>query len=211
MNEAFYKLDQEKQQRIIRAALLEFAEKGYEHASTNAIVKRAGIGKGMLFYYFNSKQDLYHFLVEYSIDSIMAGFIEQVDASISDVIERLAHISYLKWHYFKENPEISTFITSFVLKDSVPLPERLQEKYEAMFQIGMEKTYVFQNADYDLFRDDIDPKKAIQLIQWTLSGYQQDFLQRYRGKGLAELPLEKLWEEFAEYLEIIKKCFYKES
>mgnify|MGYP001300051781 FL=1 len=209
MNEAFNKLDQGKQERIIRAALQEFAEKGYKHASTNAIVKTAGISKGMLFYYFNSKQDLYYFLVEYSIDTIRTGFIDKIDTSIPDVIERLAHIAYLKWNFFLENPELSMFITSLVLKDNVPLPEPLQKKYDELFRIGMEKAYFFNNADYRLFRDDIDPQKAIQLIQWTLYGYRDDFLQRYHGKGLHELPMEQLWEEFAQYLDILKKVFYR--
>lgn len=209
MNEAFNKLDQGKQERIIRAALQEFAEKGYKHASTNAIVKKAGIGKGMLFYYFNSKQDLYYFLVEYSIDTIRTGFIDKIDTSIPDVIERLAHIAYLKWNFFLENPELSMFITSLVLKDNVPLPEPLQKKYDELFRIGMEKAYFFNNADYRLFRDDIDPQKAIQLIQWTLYGYRDDFLQRYHGKGLHELPMEQLWDEFAQYLDILKKVFYR--
>lgn len=209
MNEAFNKLDQGKQERIIRAALQEFAEKGYKHASTNAIVKNAGISKGMLFYYFNSKQDLYYFLVEYSIDTIRTGFIDKIDTSIPDVIERLAHIAYLKWNFFLENPELSMFITSLVLKDNVPLPEPLQKKYDELFRIGMEKAYFFNNADYRLFRDDIDPQKAIQLIQWTLYGYRDDFLQRYHGKGLHELPMEQLWDEFAQYLDILKKVFYR--
>ncbi len=209
MNEAFNKLEKAKQERIIRTALREFAEKGYKHASTNAIVKKAGIGKGMLFYYFNSKQDLYYFLVEYSIDTIRTGFIDKIDTSIPDVIERLAQIAYLKWNFFLENPEVSMFITSLVLKDSVPLQEPLQKKYDALFQSGIEKAYLFDNVDYRLFRDDIDPQKAIRLIQWTLYGYRDDFLQRYHGKGLHELPMEQLWNEFAEYLEILKKVFYR--
>ena len=53
--EKFNSLDEEKRQKILDAALMEFAEHGYEKASTNRIVKEAGIGKGMLFYYFKSK------------------------------------------------------------------------------------------------------------------------------------------------------------
>ena len=209
MNDTFLKLDKEKQQRIINAALLEFAEKGYKYASTNEIVKRAGIGKGMLFYYFNSKKELYYFLVNYCIDSVMEQFVGKIDTSITDVIERLAHISYLKLKYFKENPEISHFLVTFFLKETEPLPEELQKKYERMFQIGMDKVYVFNQIQYDSFRDDIDPKKAVQLIEWMLSGYQRDFMQKYQGKGIDDIPLDELWNDFDEYLQILKTCFYK--
>ena len=37
---------------------MEFAQSGFEKASTNEIVKRSNISKGSLFNYFNSKKDL---------------------------------------------------------------------------------------------------------------------------------------------------------
>ncbi|GAB2497270.1 hypothetical protein GCM10008929_17930 [Alkalibacterium psychrotolerans] len=64
MDEAFLSLDKEKQDRILDAAFQEFAEKGYEQASTNQIAKAAGIGKGTLFYYFKNKQNLFYDLID---------------------------------------------------------------------------------------------------------------------------------------------------
>jgi len=43
MNEKFFDLKKEKQDRMINAALKVFAMNGYEHASTDEIVKEAGI------------------------------------------------------------------------------------------------------------------------------------------------------------------------
>ncbi|MGK7378723.1 TetR/AcrR family transcriptional regulator [Planococcus sp. 1R117A] len=56
--EKFKNLENKKKQTILNAALQEFAENGYQQASTNRIVKNAGIGKGMLFYYLESKRQL---------------------------------------------------------------------------------------------------------------------------------------------------------
>ncbi|GEM01866.1 regulatory protein, tetR family [Halolactibacillus halophilus] len=50
MTTTFHNVEPDKQQRIIEAAMKHFAENGYKDASTNKIVKEAGIGKGMLFY-----------------------------------------------------------------------------------------------------------------------------------------------------------------
>ncbi|MGI6412409.1 MAG: FtsX-like permease family protein [Syntrophomonadaceae bacterium] len=55
INTRFYSLEKDKQERIINAALKEFARSGYERASTNVIIKEAEISKGSLFNYFNSK------------------------------------------------------------------------------------------------------------------------------------------------------------
>ena len=54
----FNELEKEKQDRIIEAAIKEFAEYGYENGSTNRIVKECGISKGSLFKYFENKEDI---------------------------------------------------------------------------------------------------------------------------------------------------------
>lgn len=45
-----------KKDQIAASALKEFAEKGFEQASTNTICKEAGVSKGLLFHYFGSKK-----------------------------------------------------------------------------------------------------------------------------------------------------------
>lgn len=54
----FAKLDPQRQSRILHEAASEFAERGYERASLNRIVQRAGVSKGALYYYFDDKADL---------------------------------------------------------------------------------------------------------------------------------------------------------
>ena len=67
MNEKFFDLKKEKQDRMINAALKIFGLNGYEHASTDEIVREAGISKGLLFHYFISKLGLYTFVYDYSV------------------------------------------------------------------------------------------------------------------------------------------------
>ncbi|ADY55173.1 regulatory protein TetR [Syntrophobotulus glycolicus DSM 8271] len=43
---------------ILNAAFKEFAERGFDEASTNVIAKESGISKGLMFHYVNSKKDL---------------------------------------------------------------------------------------------------------------------------------------------------------
>ena len=65
MNEAFETLPQEKQMRIINAAMEVFACNEYKRASTDDIAAKAGISKGLLFYYFHNKEALYLYVYEY--------------------------------------------------------------------------------------------------------------------------------------------------
>ncbi|KKD47148.1 TetR/AcrR family transcriptional regulator [Listeria seeligeri] len=58
----------EKRKKILEAAMEEFAEKGYQAASTNQICAKAGVSKGLIFHYFGSKEKLYIAVVSYAID-----------------------------------------------------------------------------------------------------------------------------------------------
>jgi len=60
----FEKLAPEKQEAILAAAANEFAARGYEAASLNRIIERAGSSKGSLYYYFEDKADLLRTAVE---------------------------------------------------------------------------------------------------------------------------------------------------
>lgn len=57
--EAFEKIDPDKRARILRIAAAEFARIGYHGASVSEVAQRAGIAKGAVYLYFESKQDLY--------------------------------------------------------------------------------------------------------------------------------------------------------
>ncbi|MCM3612023.1 TetR/AcrR family transcriptional regulator [Planococcus sp. MERTA32b] len=207
--EKFKGLDEEKQQKILDAALMEFAEHGYEKASTNRIVKEAGIGKGMLFYYFKSKRDLYEFLAEYSLDFVVEKYFSRIDLTETDFIERLKHTSQVKFQAQTENKNVFNFLGTFMLTADFDLPSHIQQKYEEMRKTG--NAMVYDNVDLSLFREDVDVQKAFKLIRWSIEGYQNELLQRLQGQNMASIDFDPYWEEFYEYLEILKKSFYKKG
>jgi AcrR family transcriptional regulator len=61
--DTFFNLPAEKRLRIVEAALDEFAEFPYDSASISRLVARAGIAKGSFYQYFESKADLFEWLV----------------------------------------------------------------------------------------------------------------------------------------------------
>lgn len=212
MKEKFEKLEnleEEKKLRIINAALQEFANNEYSKASTNRIVKEARIGKGMLFYYFNNKEDLYYYLINYSLDIVLHEFLLRIDDQISDFLDRLSHISKLKLNYFWKYPEVNKFLGTIMLREQLNLPPRLDEKYQRAFVLGNEKIYKKKAVDSNVFREDIEPEHAYQLMEWAIKGYQQDTLQHFSGKKMTALNLQKMWDEFDEYLDTLRTAFYK--
>ena len=72
--QTFYKLPQEKQERILAAAKREFTQVRYSDASINQIIRDAGIPRGSFYQYFEDKKDLFLcFLQDYRAE-ILRGF-----------------------------------------------------------------------------------------------------------------------------------------
>jgi len=67
----FDNLEPDKQEAILQAAGEEFAEKGFEAASINRIIKKSGMSKGSVYYYFEDKADLFATTLEKSTQRIM--------------------------------------------------------------------------------------------------------------------------------------------
>lgn len=55
----FHNLDEPRRSAILAAAAEEFGERGFDGASYNRIIERAGISKGAMYYYFADKDDLF--------------------------------------------------------------------------------------------------------------------------------------------------------
>lgn len=207
MTKTFNSLDITKQKRILNAALKEFAEKGFKQASTNKIVKEASIGKGMLFYYFKKKQDLYFYLIDYAVTTMISDFFGRINKQESDFIERLKQIAKVKLHYYDENPNISNFLATVYLNDEVELPDRLKKRLAEAVEEG--NMIMFENVDKTLLRNDVDPDKVFHIIRWSIDGYQNEIMQLFKGTKIAHIDLEPYWEDFYGYLDILKTAFYK--
>jgi len=62
--QTFFNLPQDKREKILDAAVEEFAEYGLENASINRIVKNSGIAKGSFYQYFEDKQDVFLYVLD---------------------------------------------------------------------------------------------------------------------------------------------------
>nr|WP_246238249.1 TetR/AcrR family transcriptional regulator [Alkalicoccus luteus] len=199
-------MDDSKQRQIINAAYREFTSETYKKASTNRIVEEAGIGKGMLFYYFKSKQKLFLYLVERSLAAAIR-YIEEIDWDIPDVISRYEQASRKKLEAFLEDPESFYFLGSILLNDLDSLPEEQRQQILHMQQQTKER--MFSGIDYSLFRSDVDPETALKLILWSINGYEQDLMARLKGETFQHINMTSYWDEFHHYLQTLRTVYYK--
>lgn len=62
----------EMKHKIFLTACDKFSEHGYEHTSVDSICQTAGTSKGIIYYYFHNKDDLYLYCVKECFDAITA-------------------------------------------------------------------------------------------------------------------------------------------
>ena len=202
----FLNLQSEKQEEIINAAIMEFVQSGFERASTNEIVKRANISKGSLFNYFNSKKDLYIYLIEYSVQ-IIEGIVEQIDLNETDIFKRIENIGLKKLHIQQKFPQVFDFLLSATEEEAAEVKEMIKQKVNPIYEKSTKKMY--DQIDYSKFREGLDIEKAIEILNWTMFGLGEKGLKQINTfENISEFGDQYL-KAWKSYSEILKYSFYK--
>ncbi|MFP4370697.1 MAG: TetR/AcrR family transcriptional regulator [Halanaerobium sp.] len=77
--QTFFNLTAAKQQRVIDAAMEEFAAHPYLKTSINRIIERADISKGSFYQYFKNKKDLYKYLIDLVTERKMEFLSQKIE------------------------------------------------------------------------------------------------------------------------------------
>lgn len=203
----FLNLDMEKQYRILNAAMKEFAQKGFEKASTNEIVKEADISKGLLFHYFKDKKNLFLFLYDHCIDVSTNEFYKKINLDEKDFFIRLNQMCIIKFELLNKYPEMFRFIETAYMETSKSVKKELDERKEKLIKINSIK--VFEGFDLSKFKEDIDVKKAINVMIWTFQGLGDEALKKAKLLSLDKPDYSEVFAEADIYIDMFKNCFYK--
>ncbi|MEH7113597.1 TetR/AcrR family transcriptional regulator [Neobacillus niacini] len=203
----FLSLDIEKRDRIINAAIKEFAQKGYDSASTNEIVKEASISKGLLFHYFKNKKQLFFFLFDYCYNIVADEFYKKVDLTERDFFKRIRQAVQIKTELQAQYPDILTFIQEAMIQDSAEIKVELDKKIQELNAVNI--NLVYEGINLSKFRDDVDVQKILKIIAWTFEKMSDEELLKAKMVPNHKIDYEKVYMEAEEYFEIFIKCFYK--
>lgn len=203
----FLNLDQDKQDRIINAAIKEFAQKGYNQASTNEIVKEAGISKGLLFHYFGNKKQLFLFLFDHCYGLIADYFYQKMDLSERDFFTRIRQAVLIKMELLAIYPGLFKFIEEAYMEDAAEVKAEVDKKIKELNGINIGKVY--DGIDLSKFRDDMDMKKVLKIITWTFEKLSEEELFKAKLTPTHHIDYQKIFLEAEAYFEILTKAFYK--
>ena len=196
MNDKFFDLKQEKQNRMINGALKVFALSDYKHASTDDIVKEAGISKGLLFHYFGSKIGLYGFLFDYSARFMQLEMSRAVDRGETDFFELTRQMERARMQVMKLYPYMQQFLNQCLAENCPEATAEIEEKKQ-VYEQQME-SYMAQ-ADYRRLERFGDYRRLQCQMRFTIEGVTRQMAQRY------DFTPEKLFQEICEYIDMLQR------
>ncbi len=208
MDDIFTGMDPDKRDRIINAAIEEFAAYPYDKASTNSIVKNAGVSKGLLFHYFENKQVLYEKLIGFVIQKLFDAIVNRIDWRESDLIERIRQIALIKMEVSKTYPHMFDFMMKTLTYKRAGNIDDIVELYKGYgFDFQKVNEDVFsRNIDYSKFRDPETIRESVNIVRWSLEKFGEEQLLLLGNDG--KLDFAQAVAGLDHYMDILKKTFY---
>ena len=141
---------------ILRAATAEITAKGLSGARVDAIAKRAGINKRMLYHYFGDKQGLYLAVLEHTYAAIRTAEIG-LNLTELDPIAGMRKLVLFTWHYFIEHPEFLSLLATENMNRAAYLKKSKHIRTLHAPLVGMIEVLLKRGAEQRIFRAGVDP------------------------------------------------------
>lgn len=124
-------------QRLLDAAVGEFASKGFAEANINQISLAAGFSKGTIYNYFVSKQTLLLELIT-SAGGLHVRYISERVHEASGPVERLFRFYESGFHFVEDYPAHARFLINTLYSPGVDLQDAMYKAYQPMFRLVAE-------------------------------------------------------------------------
>lgn len=171
MNEKFFDLAREKQDKMINGALEVFAKNGYKHAATDDMVKAVGISKGLWFHYFGSKEGIYTFVYDYSVKYMLLELSTVVDESVTDYFEMVRQIEQARARIRKNYPYLSDFLKAAECESD----ETMVQKTASARQIYQERMDgLLKGAEIENIPDRARRERIKKMLAYSIEGIARE-------------------------------------
>ncbi len=161
---------EEKRRRILEAAVHVFARKGFHASRVGDIAEEAGVAHGLLYHYFDSKDELLERIFHDTWTELLAAMrdVEDSDAPAREQLRGVAAILLRSW---RRDPDLVRVLVREVAR-SPHLQERLAEVGDVFAAI---QRMIERGQAHGDFRADLDARLASFVfygaLEETLTGW----------------------------------------
>jgi len=192
----FLSLPQEKQNRIVDAAMNLFGEVGYKKAYISEIAAASGISKALVFHYFGSKKGLYSYLVYYTGKIVMTEAQHSRDTAGKDFFDRTAVIIKFRLSVKNRYPAMNIFMDSVFDEDDPEVAADI-DRLKAI-ATDMHAKPEIKEGEATLFKPGVDPVSVVNLVDKYTEGVVM-------GWG-SHLSVDDTMKEVSQCLGMLKVC-----
>ena len=179
---------EQKRRAIVEASLQVFARNGYEATRTLDIAQEAGIGKGTIYEYFRSKEEIIEAIFEYlffNYEQQLQQLAQESKPPVEAILESLSRMMAEADEYADLIPVYFQLWSSKTFSERLGLDrqmsdwfERLSQAYTAIIVHGQETGEIDRNIDAPaLSRTLVSAIDGI-ILHYCLFHPPQDFFQR---------------------------------
>lgn len=194
MNEKFFDLPREKQDRMINGALEVFAKNGFKHASTDDMVKTVGVSKGLWFHYFGSKVGIYVFVYDYSVKYLLLESSTVVDENEKDFFELTKQQELAKSRVSRSYPFLNMFLENAEYETDEELISQTLESRRTLHDKVID---LAAGAEINGIEDKAKRDRIKKITSFTISGIIKE-------KTAAGAEPETVYREIRSYIDLIK-------
>ncbi len=200
----FANLAEDKQQAIIKAAIFEFSDQGYQKASCNNVVKVAGISKGSLFQYFGNKEGLFLFVFGRFIQKVK-GAVKEATTSKDDFFDLVQAILVAGLRFVDRYPQYFQMYLRVLFEQDIPRRQELLAEVR-LFSREYFGPHCQVAQEQGVIRADIAVEMVIFILDAALDRFLQAYARPYldSGLGLASLDANELQGKVEELLRVLK-------
>ena len=186
-------------ERILEAALEVFSNKGFHQATTDEIAEKAGVGKGTLYRYFETKEKLFAQLVRLRTEELESRADSIID-SHDDVLTMISKYIRLYFEFFDCNQRLFRLI----VQEQLDLGEHSPDEYfrRVMRAIPQLKRKVYEGTQQGILKD-VD----FQTVFYGTMGFAHGVIQKW----LARECSYSLVDELPGVLEVLFYGFVKNA
>ena len=201
MNDKFYALPKEKQDRIINAGFKVFSMNSYRKSPMNEIAAEAGISKSLLFFYFRNKQEFYLFLMKQAEELTTRYVLASGSSNEPDIFEMMYKSLQAKVEMLKEYPDMSSFALKAYYEDDEEVRDEIRKIVEPYTKLSTNKNMPKLNPDD--YKEGLDLKLMYQNMYLASEGY----LFQMQNKG--RIDPDKLLKDFRKLIDFWKELYLK--
>jgi len=202
MTEIFNKLDEDKRLAIINSGLEIFSIYGFQKSSTDLIASKAGISKGLLFYYFKNKLSYFEYLFEYSQKMISSSIDMDTCRKTRDFFEVLECVIDQKYKLLTKYPHILNFIVVAYWSNDKRITDIVSNKVISYDNFNIYE--YLDNIDKSKFKNEEDIHKVIEMLSLMLDGYIQNKLKMNQ-----DIDINEIMNKYKVWTSLLKEAVYK--